>query len=181
METVASRFPAIRALPIADFAFRSRTGTGGDIAQMLALPDLLREEYLELEPLTPRQARIAEWIPEGSPPPPASFSMQSRDDAKPSAVVYHDSFMFASLYPFLAEHFSETWFHWNHYYGPGLQVSVGDGVPLWNTRRLAGAGTGPKPDIVIHEFAERSLLYEPLSTWEETKEGAPQAVGVTHH
>ena len=175
MQAVAKQFPGTDPLPRSAFEPRVQIRPGGDIARMLALPDLLREESLDLVPLTPRRSRIVEWLPEGSAPPPAAFSMQSGDESKPSAVVYHDSFTYASLYPFLAEHFSEVWFHWSHYYGPGLQVSLGRGEPLWNLTRMATMRRGLRPAVVIQEFAERSLLYEPLHPWAETVEGAASA------
>ena len=172
MESVAMRVHGTDPLPRSSFKSIVRVRPGGDTARMLALPDLLTEENLELAPLIPRRARIIEWLPEHSAPPPAAFSMETGDDSKPCAVVFHDSFAYASLYPFLAEHFSEVWFHWNHYFGPGLQVSHGRGMVLWNPDRMATARRGLKPSVVIQEFAERSLLFEPPEVWSRTAEGS---------
>jgi alginate O-acetyltransferase complex protein AlgJ len=172
MRTVARQFPGTDPLPPSAFEPRVVTTPGGDIARMLALPDVLTEEALELLPRTPRRSRIAEWLPEGTAPPPTAFRMKLDDYSKPRAIIFHDSFTYASLYPFLAEHFGDVWFHWNHYFGPGLQVSIRRGQPLWNPQRMAAPDGEWRPDVVIQIFAERFLLYKPLSLWAETDEGS---------
>jgi alginate O-acetyltransferase complex protein AlgJ len=165
MKGMAAHFPGTEPLPLSAFQIRSQPAAGGDIARLLALPDVFQEEKIELVPLTPRRSRVAEWLPPGSDPPGA-FSMKQDDPLRPKAIVFHDSFTYASLYPFLAGHFREIWFHWNHYFGPGLQfeVSTGSGRTLrWNPGLLDG-GEKRGSLIVIHEFAERFLLYDPLPT-----------------
>jgi alginate O-acetyltransferase complex protein AlgJ len=171
MKGVAAHFPGTEPLPLSAFQISTQPAAGGDIAKLLALPDVFQEEKIELVPLTPRRSRVAEWLPPGSNPPGA-FSMKHDDPSRPKAIVFHDSFSYASLYPFLAGHFSEIWFHWNHYFGPGLQfdVNAGSGRTVqWNPGFLEG-GENRVSVMVIHEFAERSLLYDaPPTLMEDSK------------
>jgi alginate O-acetyltransferase complex protein AlgJ len=169
MRAVAGRIPGCDPLPPNAFDIRRESAPGGDIARLLALPDLIPEEQVRLVPRALRRSRVAEWLPEGSAPP-AAFCMKLDDLSRPRAIVFHDSFTYASLYPFLAEHFSEIWFHWNHYFEPGLRTqlwSQARGDFLWNPGMMDAPSQAQKPLIVIVEIAERQMLYDPPPTWRE--------------
>jgi alginate O-acetyltransferase complex protein AlgJ len=168
IRALAPTSPGISPLPASAFELRKSPVPGGDIARLLAVPEFFPEEKVELEPRVPRRSQVAEWLPEESNPP-AAFSMKIGDPSMPRAIVFHDSFTYASLYPFLAEHFREIWFHWNHYFGPGLRVKVEtDSRQIrWSPGELK---EGERLPVVIHEIAERLLLYKAPPTWTELSE-----------
>lgn len=119
-----------RSLPKAAIA-------GGDLAQMLGLPDLLREPALpEVRPLHP-QARMT-----SAADPHTHLRTYLRDDpASPVALILRDSFTEA-LEPFLAESFRRLDLHW----GLGLDETYLD---------------QHKPDVVLLICAERNLRADP--------------------
>ncbi|HYX35353.1 MAG TPA: hypothetical protein VE954_19835 [Oligoflexus sp.] len=78
---------------------------GGDLAGMLALQDILHEQYTQLLPKIPREARTT-----GNP----ETVLVSRKDTQcpgPTLAMYRDSFS-NLLQPFVSEHFCEAEFYW---------------------------------------------------------------------
>ncbi len=132
--------PGVRPLPRSAFVDTAEDRPGGDLAQMVAASHLRREEWLALEPVSPREAR---QDPRGVPPPEDCRTfwtptvLQNDDPSLPRAVLFHDSFSWA-LGPLLAEHFRRLVCVWTDQFSPGL------------VRR-------EQPDVVIQEFVERKL------------------------
>jgi hypothetical protein len=145
----------IRALgvagpPVPRAAFEAPVvpGPGLDLAGMLGLTDVLREDDLPLRPREPRRARIVE------PPRPDARLMDARlvtaqpDGSRPRAVVFRDSFG-SALIPFLSEHFSRALYLWQYNVDPDVVLDE-------------------RPDVVIQEWVGRRLStlppYDPFAT-----------------
>ncbi|HEX5218982.1 MAG TPA: hypothetical protein VFZ59_05395 [Verrucomicrobiae bacterium] len=170
MSALATDFPELQPLPRSAFEIREKLTPGGDIARLMGLSDLFPEQHFTFTRNGGGLARIAQWYPEGSRIP-MGFSMRTGDTNKPRAIVYHDSFTFESLYPFLAENFSEVWFHWNHYFDPELGVKLYSTKQkeefVWRPAAEPGLAGAEPPVIVILQIAERQLLYDAPPTWEQ--------------
>lgn len=173
MNVLAVRFPELQPLPRSAFDVRENQTPGGDIARLMGLGDLFPEQHFIFARQGGAAAHVAQWYPEDSRIP-MGFCMRTGDTNKPRAIVYHDSFTFESLYPFLAENFSEVWFHWNHYYDPDLGVKLYSTKQkkefIWRPDAEPGLAGTERPVIVILEIAERQLLYEPPPTWEQLEQ-----------
>ena len=168
MDSLAARWPELQPVPRTAFDVQEHQAPGGDIARMLGLSDLFPERRFEFKRQGGPAARVAEWYPEDSRIP-MGFSMRTSNTNQPRAIVFHDSFTFESLYPFLAENFSEVWFHWNHYFDPDLGVKLYSNTQKaeisWRPAAQPGLGGTERPLIVILQIAERNLLYDPPPTW----------------
>lgn len=139
VDAVREQVPAVPpALPRSDFDAVSRDEAGMDLAGMIGLKDVLREERLLLVPRHPRVARTVE--PEGGEPWWGSGRIVTEipGSTLPRAVVFRDSFT-SRLAPFLSEHFSRV-------------------VYLWQDNFDEEAVRKEKPDVVIQEIVGRHLL-----------------------
>jgi hypothetical protein len=142
MGHLARSWPELAPLGIQAFELHTRRGPGQDLAHVFGLPDVLTDEVHELRPRAARQAR--EVLAVAKRPDYWRRLITTRDDAGPGAlraVVIHDSFMRA-LHPFLSEHFARVVYDWRRQ----------PDVELIETER---------PDVVIHELAERFLMGPP--------------------
>jgi len=173
MSTLAARYPELQPLPRSAFEVRENQTSGGDIARLMGLGDLFPEQHFRFIRQGGPAASVVQWYPEDSRIP-MGFSMRTGDTNKPRAIVYHDSFTFESLYPFLAENFSEVWFHWNHYFDPDLGVKLYSARQkkefLWRPATEPDLAGTERPVIVIMQIAERQLLYDPPPTWEQLEQ-----------
>ncbi len=123
------------------FVLVEEPGPGGDLAGMLALADVYREQRLELRPLVARRARkVNGEIAAGRRP---TVVMETGDANLLRAVMFRDSFADA-LIPFLSEHFARITYVWQ----PDLDVRVIE---------------SEHPDVVIHEIVERLLIATPAN------------------
>lgn len=122
---VAALAPGRSGLPplaAADYVVEPVRQPGGDLAEMLLMPDRLTEEDLVPRPLGRVLARPA---PAGNYPDPASQPERDRlafatDRADwPRAVFFHDSFC-RPMAPYLAERFSRSVFLWSHAFSPAI-------------------------------------------------------------
>jgi hypothetical protein len=120
-----------------DFDAVSRETHGRDLAGMLGLTRVLREEDLALVPRRPRQARVTE--PPGAEPTAEEGLLITEipGSSLPKAVVIRDSFA-SALVPFLSEHFSRA-------------------VYVWQKDFDATTIKREQPDVVIHEIVGRHL------------------------
>jgi hypothetical protein len=120
-----------------DFEDTSRYTEGLDLAGMMGLKDVLREEELGLLPVPSRRARVVE--PEGADPTAEEGRLVTEiaGSTLPRAVVFRDSFG-SALVPFLSEHFSRT-------------------VYLWQNDFTPDAVLRERPDVVIQEIVGRHL------------------------
>ena len=120
-----------------DFVDVDRTSEGLDLARMMGLPRVLREEDLALIPIRPRRARVVE--PGGATPMAEEGRLVTEidDPSLPRAVIFRDSFV-SRLVPFLSEHFSRA-------------------VYLWQNDFDADVVSKEHPDVVIQEIVGRHL------------------------
>ncbi len=127
--------------PLEAFRLVHRQGPGGDLARMLALEDLYRETRVALVPREPRRAREARHTLRVG----RGVGVFETGDARlPRALVFHDSFA-DRLRPFLSEHFERVTYVLQREFSPALVEAE-------------------RPDVVIHEMAERMLVSTPRDT-----------------
>ena len=133
-----SWFPSLRPIEQSDVVETNEIGLGGDLAGMLALRDIYREEEVRLVPNRPFRARG----PKGEPLLYETIAVKKRplveseiaDPSLPTAVVIRDSYC-SPLLPLLSEHFRRVVYLW-HIFDPALIERE-------------------KPDVVIDESVER--------------------------
>jgi alginate O-acetyltransferase complex protein AlgJ len=133
-----AQVPAIPApLGRDDFDPVTRDVEAMDLAGMMGLKRVLREEDLVLVPKRPRLARVIE--PAGAEPMAEVGRLVTEIPGSklPRAVIFRDSFA-SRLVPFLSEHFSRA-------------------VYLWQNDFDAQVVEDEKPDIVIQEIVGRHL------------------------
>ena len=120
-----------------DFTPVVRNVEGMDLAGMMGLKRVLREQDLQLVPKRPRRAQVVE---------PADAELMAEEgrlvteipgSTLPRAVIFRDSFV-SRLVPFLSEHFSRA-------------------VYLWQNDFDADVIRHEHPDIVIQEIVGRHL------------------------
>lgn len=135
-----------------DFDAVSQDVAGMDLAGMIGMKEVLREERLLLRPRRPRLARTVE--PAGAEPwwGEGRIVTEIPGSTLPRAVVFRDSFT-SRIAPFLSEHFSRV-------------------VYLWQDNFDAGIVREEKPAVVIQQIVGRHLLYVyPYSSAPAPKEG----------
>jgi hypothetical protein len=120
-----------------DFEPATREVDGMDLAGMMGLTRVIREEDLVLVPKRPRLARVVE--PAGAEPMAQEGRLVTEipGSSLPRAVIFRDSFV-SRLVPFLSEHFSRA-------------------VYLWQNDFDADVVTAEHPDVVIQEIVGRHL------------------------
>ncbi|HIK08810.1 MAG TPA: hypothetical protein IGS52_00840 [Oscillatoriaceae cyanobacterium M33_DOE_052] len=137
---LAAWFPQLKPLRITDFDQEIIYRDGGDLANMLGLKDVVREEVLKFSPRLPPLARPV--APEIARPDLAEdkqpFAMATGDRRLPRAVMFHDSFAL-NLAPLIAEKFQRIVFLSEYEFD--LQVIDKE-----------------RPDVVIQEMVERQLM-----------------------
>ncbi|MFP5212843.1 MAG: alginate O-acetyltransferase AlgX-related protein [Acidobacteriota bacterium] len=142
MERLTRHFPKIGRHDIEDYTVSVTDKPGRDLAAMLSLTDVIREEEIELIPKFTPRARDGQWPypPLEDMPEVAGQEMvvkETGDPSLPRAGVFRDSFSWA-LIPFLAESFQRVVFVWTFDFLPELIERE-------------------KPDVVIFECVERYL------------------------
>lgn len=120
-----------------DFEPIARDVEAMDLAGMMGLKRVLREEDLTLVPKRPRRARVVE--PPGAAPTAEEglIITEIPGSTLPRALIFRDSFV-SRLVPFLSEHFSRA-------------------VYMWQNDFDAEAVMKEKPDVVIQEIVGRHL------------------------
>ena len=121
-----------------DFAPVTRVTEGGDLAAMMGLKRVLREEDLALEPKRPRLSRVVEPAGAEKMAEEGRLVTEIPGSSLPRAVILRDSFT-SRLVPFLSEHFSRA-------------------VYLWQNDFDAQVVEEEHPDVVIQEIVGRHLL-----------------------
>ncbi len=139
MERINKYFPAV-SVPHEDaYTIAEKLGDGGDLANMLTMKDILKEERITMTPKAGLQA-IESTRDYPDPVSLAGREMvvrQTGDLRLPRALVFRDSFGWA-LIPFFAEFFQSSVYVWTFDFLPELIERE-------------------KPDIVIFECAERYI------------------------
>ena len=136
IDALTEEFPALRPLPRTAFEPRVVRSAGLDLAGMLGLTEVLREEDLVLVPRQPATARILE----PQHPNPRLVHPRIVTEAPnrgPRAVVFMDSFG-PGLVPFLSEDFSRVLYLWQHNVDPRVVQQE-------------------EPQVVIQEWVGRAL------------------------
>jgi hypothetical protein len=120
-----------------DFSESSHQIDGLDLARMMGLNRVLREQDLGLVPRRRRRARVVE--PPGAAPTAEVGLLVTEIPASrlPRAVIFRDSFA-SALVPFLSEHFSRA-------------------VYLWQNDFDVDAVLRERPDVVIQQIVGRHL------------------------
>ena len=120
---------------------------GWDLARMMGLNDLIREEDRQLQPRAPRRAEIVEIDRKDPTWNVGRVALEVKDHpAWPKLVVFRDSFG-SALVPFLAEHFRRSLFLWQYDFDPAIIEKE-------------------KPDYVVWEVTSRrfhSTWFEPVN------------------
>jgi len=138
IETIGAQVPAVLPpWPRTDFDAVARETQGKDLAGMMGLKRVLKEEDLLLVPRRRRQARVVE--PSGAAPTDEEGRLVTEipGSSLPRAVIFRDSFT-SRLVPFLSEHFSRA-------------------VYLWQNDFDATAVQSEHPDVVLQEIVGRHL------------------------
>jgi alginate O-acetyltransferase complex protein AlgJ len=136
VDALAEEFPGLRSASRSAFESRVVRSEGLDLARMLGLTEVLREEDLMLVPRHPATVRILE----PQHPNPRLIHPRIVTEAPnrgPRAVVFMDSFG-PGLVPFLSEDFSRVVYLWQN------------NVDLQVVRQEA-------PEVVIQEWVGRAL------------------------
>jgi alginate O-acetyltransferase complex protein AlgJ len=135
---VRARVPATPpAWTRGDFEPVDRTVEGLDLAAMMGLKRVLREDDMTLVPRRARRARVVEPAGAGPTDEEGRLITEIDDRSLPRAVIFRDSFV-SRLVPFLSEHFSRA-------------------VYLWQNDFDANVVTQEHPDVVIQEIVGRHL------------------------
>jgi len=139
-------FPKIRPKPLSDFRIEQTDELGGNLARMLAMKEVYREDRLTLSPLSPRLARKVNARPYQTPPTKTDRSREQDNSDLPRVVMFHDSFAL-KLIPLLAEHFSRL----------DCRMRLAVSGASWNLDEDREMIDTSQPDVVIWEIAERAF------------------------
>jgi alginate O-acetyltransferase complex protein AlgJ len=138
LDAVRAQVPSTPAAwTCAEFTAETRDVEALDLAGMMGLKRVLREQDLVLVPTRPRLARVVE--PAGAKPTAEEGRLVTEIPGSrlPRALIFRDSFA-SRLVPFLSEHFSRA-------------------VYLWQNDFDANAVIKERPDVVIQEIVGRHL------------------------
>jgi len=138
LRAVHARVPGVpEAWSRDDFEPVARDAEAGDLAGMMGLRRVLREEDLALVPKRPRRAIVTQ--PAGAAPTAEEGYLVTviPGSPLPRAVVFRDSFM-SRLVPFVSEHFSRVVYLWQNDFDPAIVERE-------------------HPDVVIPEIVGRHL------------------------
>jgi hypothetical protein len=142
MEHVRERHQGLELLSWEDLITRVERGEGGDLARMIEMPDDYPEEHVRVSLPAGRSVVLDDGAPlriwEMEIMPLRRLVVFCQQGELETAVVIHDSFGKA-LIPLLARHFRRSVFVWGKDF---------DAVLVLRER----------PQVVIHEMAERILL-----------------------
>jgi len=138
LDAVRAQVPSTPAAwTCAEFTAETHDVEALDLAGMMGLKRVLREQDLVLVPTRPRLARVVE--PAGAKPTAEEGRLVTEIPGSrlPRALIFRDSFA-SRLVPFLSEHFSRA-------------------VYLWQNDFDANAVIKERPDVVIQEIVGRHL------------------------
>ena len=125
------------AWPRSDFDDVTRSVHGMDLAGMIGLTRVLREDDLQLVPKRPRRAVVVEPAGEPATAEVGKIVTEIPGSSLPRAIIFRDSFA-SNLAPFLSEHFSRA-------------------VYLWQNDFLPDDVERERADVVIQEIVGRHL------------------------
>jgi alginate O-acetyltransferase complex protein AlgJ len=150
LQAVRAQDPTVPpAWPRAEFESTAREVPGMDLAGMMGLTRVMREEDLRLTPRRTRQAIVVEPAGAAVDAEVGRLVTEIPGSHLPRAIIFRDSFT-SALAPFLSEHFSRAVYSWRNDFDTG-------------EIRAAHA------DVVIQEIVGRHL-YEYIPSPEDIPE-----------
>ncbi|MHC1713880.1 MAG: hypothetical protein AB9872_17200 [Solidesulfovibrio sp.] len=157
IDAVRQGRPQLPELAAKDYTVVEEDCPGGDLAEMLLLPDIWRERE---QVLTKRSSVLARPAPDGAYPDPANHpdrarvAMETDRTDWPRIVYFHDSFA-RTMIPHLAERCSRAVFLWSHAFAPEIIEAE-------------------RPDVVVLEVVERYVYALTLANPEGVRSNAPR-------
>lgn len=139
VERIKKELPNVGRLSADQFSVTEASERGGDLAKMLSLDDLIREERIRFRPkFSPRAVEgRRDYADPASEPGREMVVKETGDPSLPKLVMFRDSFTWR-LIPYLSESFQSSVFIWTHAFVPEIIERE-------------------KPDVVILECVERYL------------------------
>jgi alginate O-acetyltransferase complex protein AlgJ len=148
IDAVRRQLPAVPpAWPRSDFEAVSRNEEGRDLAGMMGLKSVLREDVLTLEPRRPRLARVVEPSGAAQDAEEGRLVTEIPGSTLPRAVIFRDSF-FTALVPFLSEHFSRAVYLWQNDFDPEVVVKEHADIVIQEIVGRHLYGFTPSPELV---------------------------------
>jgi alginate O-acetyltransferase complex protein AlgJ len=144
IEALAKWFPDLKALPRSEFAEVEFHTPGGDLSLIMAMRDYYNDTFLDMRVTEPKLAHRVHESPNPHDPllrpwrSGENFVFEQPDPRLPRAVMFRDSFG-TWLMPLLSDHFGRIVFCWQYIFDYELVEKE-------------------RPDVVIQEFVERSLV-----------------------
>ena len=138
--SLREKLPGLAPLTDAACVIEEKEQPGGDLAEMLLMPDVLTEVDIVPRLLDARAREAAPGAyadPAGQPGRDRIARETDRPDG-PRAIFFHDSFT-RPMVPYLAEGFSRSVFLWSHAFSPEIIRAE-------------------RPDVVVLEVVERYIF-----------------------
>ncbi len=152
MERLTAWFPALAATPLTRFRVETDTASGGNLAGMLNLKDVLLEDRTRLTLTVPACAertaiQLAAKRPWARHARPFRIRCDTASDV--GAVIFRDSF-FSRLTPLLSESLRQADYVWQ----ANAKHPLTESFPL-----MMQMVARERPDVVIDEIVERKLIH----------------------
>ncbi len=165
IRAVRARLPAVPPEWSRDeFDAVERDAEAGDLAGMMGLRRVLREEQLALLPKRVRRAIVVE--PRGAPATAEEGYLVTAipGSTLPRAVIFRDSFV-SQMAPFLSEHFSRAVYAWQNDFDAALVAREQPDVVIQEIVGRHLYSFIPSPELVPDEgAADRSVARLPAPT-----------------
>ena len=166
LQRLGASFPALRPLSLADYEITSQKVKGRDMADMLAMGDLFKEDAPKMSKTSPKvwygcdlKYELPGAVKIGGSDYFATERMTYPKDRLPRVVVFGDSFS-----RYLLPYFSES-------FGRAVFLHIWDSSPAAQKTAILNE----MPDIVIDEIVERLLkrmLAEPVAQFFANSDGS---------
>lgn len=139
LDRIRSQYPDLQGRTWADYQVNIVTAQGRDLARMLSLQSVLKEQVPKLLPVKPLQAKDAtvSFADVTESPSKKARAKEVAGIRAPKILVFRDSFM-STIIPFMSEDFSRSVYVWSY----GIEPDI---------------VSAEKPDVVVLELVERYL------------------------
>ena len=156
MNVLKRDFPGVQTETMDDYLITESEMDGGDLANMMMLPEEFPDTQLYMNPKAGQKYRMLSDQPVWLPDKPIITS--SENAGSPSGLIFRDSF-FVFLQPFLSQNLRRA-------------------VYVWSSKLDARMIEDEKPDFVLLEIVERSLKELLKEPWPPSSSAdAPRAIG----
>jgi alginate O-acetyltransferase complex protein AlgJ len=148
IDGLAPWFPALKATPMSAFPEVPYHEPGRDLSLIMAMRDYYKDDFFDLQIGKPKLAHAVHETAKATDPPPKpwrsgeNFVFEQHNPALPRAVMFRDSFC-TWLIPLLPDQFQRIVFCWQYIFDDELVARE-------------------RPDVVIQEFVERTLMDDVL-------------------